>query len=152
VLFVGRDGLEKGVDLVIDVAKFSGFDFDIIGCNQLEGRSLPPNVRNHGPLIWSDIEILLKGARCLIFPSRTIEADGLVLREVGVFGVPAIISNSVLKANELFASGSSLLFEVGSVMSLWTQLSRLEDDEVVRGLSQSTWEAYSDIRHKDEPS
>ncbi len=100
LLFVGRISPEKNLDLVIDVARRTGYGLDIIGKitdkNQELWERLRPvidgeHIQYLGTKTHQELVGYYASARALIFPSTINEAFGLVAIESQACGTPIIM-------------------------------------------------------------
>jgi glycosyltransferase involved in cell wall biosynthesis len=103
LLFIGRDWLRKGGDIVVaaaDIARERGVPvrLDLVGLDAVP-QELPDYATNHGLLLKSDramrdrLEDLLLQAHLVFVPSRA-ENYGITFCEAAAYGVPSLSSDA----------------------------------------------------------
>lgn len=128
-IFLGRLGLEKGVDVLLDAwARWGAAapPLDIAGEGperaRLERRAaeagLTGKVRFRGPRPFSDGQALLAGARLLVLPTRCYEGFPLVVREAFALGVPVAGSDLGAVADIVTDGVTGVLFRPGDAADL----------------------------------
>jgi glycosyltransferase involved in cell wall biosynthesis len=129
VTYLGRLGIEKGVDTLVAAWLNWGKDapeLDIIGDGpeaanlrkQAAASETGKNIRFLGSLSFQEAQQMLASSRLLVIPSRVFEGYPMVAREAFALGVPVIASNigslrSIIESGEVGAR-----FEAGDPHSL----------------------------------
>lgn len=106
-LFLGRIEAEKGIEELITAAQAAEVELTVVGEGPLREplQERFPNFRFTG---WLDRDGMLehaRGARALVMPSRYPEPFGLVVAEASRAGLPVILSETALLANEVESEG-----------------------------------------------
>ncbi|WP_102225048.1 glycosyltransferase family 4 protein [Acidimangrovimonas sediminis] len=158
ILFVGRVAREKSVDDLCAAARQAGVSLTVVGDGPLrESLSAAyPEVTFAG---WQDragIAAHAARARGLIMPTRAPEPFGLVAAEASLSGLPVLVADRALIAEEVSSGGLGLAFGSGGTPALaaaMTQLIGMPDEKVHqisdRGFSRTaplaqTPEAWTD--------
>lgn len=105
--FVGRLEAEKGVEDALAAARLADMPIEVIGDGPLRQtlEARYPEAKFHGWKSRTEIGTLIAAARALLIPSRYPEPFGLVAAEAAGSGVPIIITESALLANEIVSRG-----------------------------------------------
>jgi alpha-maltose-1-phosphate synthase len=96
LLFVGNFARRKGSDILIDVMRRLGDDFELAftsGRNTLRDDALPKNMRCLGQLSFEDVRDAYRQADALLFPSR-LEGLPLTVLESLACGTPVIAADT----------------------------------------------------------
>lgn len=104
-LFIGRVEAEKGIEDLIAAAARAGVALTVVGDGPLREplAAAHPGVRFTG---WLDHAAILdeaRQARALVMPSRYPEPFGLVAAEASLSGLPVILAETALLAEEIVA-------------------------------------------------
>ena len=149
-VFIGRLSVEKGVDLAVEAAALAGVALRVIGEGPLR-ESLSrkhPNVVFEGQLGHQEIGQRIASARVLLMPSRYPEPFGLVAGEAMWSGLPVIVSNTALIADEVVERGAGLACDLKKRGALAAQLSRMfGDDRETERMSRNAFSETSDLAH-----
>lgn len=93
-LFLGRIIPEKGIGLILDIAKKnSNLDFLIAGNGSIDKNKLPSNVKFIGVVKGEEKKKLLSDAKFLIAPTFYNEPFGLIVPEALMSGTPVITTD-----------------------------------------------------------
>ncbi len=99
LLFVGKDGIRKGVDIVLKIAEelhAAGHPVELIVVGYIPKEKLPSYVKCEGLILKKTgaekLKALYRDAHFLIMPSRA-ETFGIVFCEANAFGVPCIATH-----------------------------------------------------------
>lgn len=113
VLFVGRLEETKGADLAARAAALAGAPLTVVGEGPLTERirEIHPAARLVGRRTPAEISEFAARARALVMPSRYPEPFGLVAMEAAWSGLPVILANTALLANDLVACGAAIAVE-----------------------------------------
>jgi len=100
--FVGRVEMGKGINTLCEAARLAEVPLRVIGDGaELDTlRTRYPEVAFTGWVDQADIGAHLKDVRALVMPSRTPEPFGLVAAEASLSGLPVILSQQALLAEE----------------------------------------------------
>lgn len=95
VAYVGRLSLEKGYDLLIEVARrHPDMQFRFAGAQRTsEEIEMPGNVRFVGYLKGEELSEFIQNARFLVIPSRCYEGFPMAILEAAQFGKPTVGPN-----------------------------------------------------------
>jgi glycosyltransferase involved in cell wall biosynthesis len=106
-LFIGRVEAEKGIEELITAASAAQVPLTVVGDGPLREplAAQYPDVRFTGWMDRSQIESEARHARALVMPSRYPEPFGLVAAEGSLSGLPVIVSESALLAEEIVSKG-----------------------------------------------
>ncbi len=139
-LYIGRLSEEKGIDILISTAqKLRSTTFLVVGASTERDRGLDlnrhmtlDNVQHLGRLSHDQVFEVLKGARCLIFPSLWDEPFGLGIVEAFACGVPVIASDRGAMLETVEDGRTGLLFSSGNVDDLVHKINFARDhpDEI----------------------
>lgn len=131
-LFVGRLSAEKGVHTLLAAwhKLQERIPLRIIGDGpeQAELQAMAAalslsNVRFEGRLDRKELFDMLRGARCLIFPSEFYESFGLGIIEAYACGLPVIASRLAAMQDMVIENESGLLFNPGDAQDLADKVS-----------------------------
>lgn len=133
-LFVGRLSPEKGVDTLLAAWETLGRRLPLRVAGDGPLRDLVtqashgnPSVTSLGPLSREAVYSQMKGATCLVFPSRCFETFGLVAIEALATGLPVVASGHGATAQLLRDGETGLLFEPGDQNDLRAKVELLLD-------------------------
>ena len=141
-LFLGRMTWEKGVRTLAEALNCTGRAATLIGRGPLlqEMQAALPHCYVPGWLEDSEVNRMAAEARFFIMPSRMPEPYGLVAAEAVMSGIPVIASSNALIAEEVSRNGAGLVFESGNAASLAEKIALMDNDALVRNLSEGAYE------------
>jgi glycosyltransferase involved in cell wall biosynthesis len=128
IAFVGRVAPEKGLGILMEAARATGFPVQIAGDASVADslkRHAPPNVRFIGPLDRPALRSFYRNARLVVVPSIFEESFGLVAAEAMSHGVPVIAARTGALPELIDDGETGLLFSPGNVAELAAQLREL---------------------------
>jgi glycosyltransferase involved in cell wall biosynthesis len=146
VFFIGRLEEDKGVDLLANAARRANVPLRIIGDGPLAARL----ARDHrevtlmGRRSRDQIAELIGGARMVVVPTRWRETFGLVAFEALMSGVPVILSQYSLAADEVVQLGLGLSCDPHDEDRLTAAIARLSADDI--GVREISCRAFSEAR------
>jgi len=131
LLFVGRLDTTKGPHVALEAARKAGVKMRVIGTGPLEPRLRMdyPEMEFAGHVERAQIGPLAANARALIMPSLYPEPFGLAAVEALWSGLPVIVSDTALLADEIVACGAGMAFKVGDVDQLAEQMRLIMSNE-----------------------
>ena len=102
-LFIGRVEAEKGIEELIAAVTSAGVTLSVIGDGPLylPLKAAHPEVRFLGWMNRAEIAEEVRKARAVVMPSRYPEPFGLVAAEAVLSGLPVILSETALLAQEI---------------------------------------------------
>lgn len=131
--FVGRLEPEKGFEEAAKAARLANIMLHIIGDG--DGRALIkteyPEVVIHGWQTREGIRSLVRDARAIVVSSRVPEPFGLAALEAVSSGIPVILPDSALLADEITALGCGLAFRSGNTNALAEALRQVAADNTL---------------------
>ena len=137
VAFVGRLNPEKGALVLAKACQKANIPLMVLGEGPEEGAVAQTGAEMHG---WCDRETiakLLKDARLLVMPSQYPEPFGLVAVEALGSGLPVVVSDTALLADEITSSGAGVSVDCTNETALAETLGRLfGNDESISKMSQ----------------
>ena len=136
LLFVGNWSLRKGADLLPEIMKRLGPNFELWTTAGLRGRRgrrhLPANIRFLGRVgSADDLVRVYQDADALLFPSR-LEGFGLVALEAQACGLPVIATNGSAIVEVVAHESTGLLCAMNDVDSFVVAVKRLANDANMR--------------------
>jgi glycosyltransferase involved in cell wall biosynthesis len=137
--FVGRLESDKGVELLARACTRAGARLCVIGGGPLAGVLAKefPQVAQLGWKHSVEIAEYIGAARALVMPSRYREPFGLVALEAMMSGLPVLVSDQSLIANEVQASGFGISCDPHDEERFTAALARLQtDDALVERMSR----------------
>ena len=143
-VFVGRLSPEKGIHLLAQAAKLTLIPVTLIG-NGPAFETLQKNnplLRLTGWVQREEVNRLLNGARCLVFPSVWYETQGLVVSEAAARGIPAIVSDACAARDLIVHKETGLLFRSGSVKDLAACMRHMQDRNFARKLGAAAYRKF----------
>ncbi len=132
-LFVGRLSKEKGIDILLDAAKKSGFKLEIIGEGDLKemvekATQTHPNIIYHRFQQKDFIINKLKSCKAFIFPSIWYEGTALTVLEAFSTGTP-VIASDIDNIRELITDNyDGVHFKYGNANDLAEKVQHFEDN------------------------
>lgn len=148
VVFIGRLNLEKGADLAAKAARLAGAKLRIIGDGPMLERLKRdyPEVTFEGWRSHAEIGRLVSSARALVMPSRYPEPFGLVAGEALWSGLPVVLSDTAMMADEIVKRGAGLACDIRSENALVEVLQQVfANDADTRQMSTNAFEATRDL-------
>lgn len=142
VFFIGRLDTEKGVDLLAEACRRAGSPLHLIGDGPSAAhlKEAYPEARLHGWLSRNDIAELVVDARMVVLPTRCRETFGLAAVEALTSGIPVIVSNFALIADEVVQQGFGLACNPYDVDTLAALIGHLaNNDDKVEEMSRHTF-------------
>ncbi|NML76780.1 glycosyltransferase family 4 protein [Rhizobium sp. S-51] len=148
--FIGRLEPEKGFEEAAKAARLANARLHVIGDGA--GRAMLehdyPEILIHGWQSREGLRAIVRDARAIVISSRVPEPFGLAAIEAIGSGIPVIMPDSALLAEEIAAQGCGLNFKNGSVESLADGLRRMaSDDELIRTMSLNCRHEASGLAH-----
>lgn len=150
-VFVGRLDQDKGVDLLAEAARRANVPLRMIGDGAL-ARSIAaefPEIELVGWKSHSEVAVRLRDARVLVMPSRCRETFGIVAAQALRSGLPVLVSNYAMIAEEVVKSGFGLSCDPHDMNAFVAALKQLSIDDARieqmsrRGHMESEWFAPS---------
>ena len=128
IAFVGRISPEKGLDLLIQVARKTGLPFRVAGDYSVMPdlvQTAPANMQFLGLLGRTELMDFYRKARFLVFPSTWFEGCPMVLLEAMSMGLP-IIASKIGGVGEIVEEGETgLLFDPRNAEELAAKIEML---------------------------
>lgn len=156
VLFVGRLGTEKGIEVLLDAWRDAAprhLELLIAGDGPLREaleRKSPPGIRFMGRLPADKVRELMLSSRALAFPSIWYEGQPMVLLEALASGLPLVVS-AIGGIPETVADKQAVISVSAGDRSEWVEaFSRLDDDDWVDeagGRARQVFESRYAPRH-----
>jgi glycosyltransferase involved in cell wall biosynthesis len=146
-LFVGRISSEKGLHTLLDAWRRTPARLLVVGDGpeaDLLRHIAPPNVEFVGMVPNEDVADFLLGARGLLMPSRSYEAQPRVILEAYAAGVPVIASRIGGIPDLVQEDTSGYLVEPDDVAGWTDAAERLLDDRLVRRLGDGAYRLWND--------
>jgi N-acetylglucosaminyldiphosphoundecaprenol N-acetyl-beta-D-mannosaminyltransferase len=130
VVFIGRLGIEKGLNILIDAWKQWGREapqLEIIGDgpekvslqNSVKGNGIEDKISFLGQLPFLDVQGRLRLSRLLVLPSLCFEGFPMTIIEAFSLGVPVAASDIGPLPNIVKDGESGLLFRTGNALDLF---------------------------------
>lgn len=143
-IFLGRLVPEKNPILLAKVAKQMNLSVTFIGSGPCESeiKKIYPLSKITGWLDKNEIEELLKTARCLVFPSNWYECQPLVVLECMAKGIPCISSKNCASSESVVENTTGLLFLNNNLTDLKKNLTKSQDDNYIKILSENAYKLY----------
>ena len=107
-----------------------------------EIKKIYPLSKITGWLDKNEIEELLKTARCLVFPSNWYECQPLVVLECMAKGIPCISSKNCASSESVVENTTGLLFLNNNLTDLKKNLTKSQDDNYIKILSENAYKLY----------
>jgi glycosyltransferase involved in cell wall biosynthesis len=142
--FIGRLEQEKGPQDALAAARAAGVGLEVIGDGPMRETLMAqyPEMIFHGWRQANEISDLIKTARALLIPSRLPEPFGLVAVEAAASGIPLILTEMALLADEVLQSGIGLTCNTQDVASFAATL-RAFDEMSREALHRMSERAYT---------
>jgi glycosyltransferase involved in cell wall biosynthesis len=138
-VFVGRLEADKGIELLARAARRANVPLRIIGHGPLAGQLASdfPEAEQVGWKTSAEIAELVADARALVMPSRYREPFGLVALEALTSGLPVLVSDYAMIADEVVDGGFGLSCDPHDEAGFAFVLQRLAgDDALVAAMSR----------------
>jgi glycosyltransferase involved in cell wall biosynthesis len=135
VAYAGRFIEEKGIKLILDVAKeLKDISFCLIG----DGPLLPyilnfievnhiNNIQVKGWLNKEDMIAVMCNYSCVVMPSIWYETSGLSVLEAGILGIPVIVPDNTAMT-EFISTKDGIIFKMGDKQSLRDSILKIIGD------------------------
>ena len=139
IVFVGRISPEKGPFLFAEAARKAGIIPVFVGDGPVAGELAArfPEARILGWKSPGEVKVLMRSARALVFPSLWYEGQPLTVLEAKGLGTPVIVADGCAGREEIEDGVSGLWFKMADADSLAGALRRMQDDALVRRLSNA---------------
>ena len=143
-LFVGRVSTEKGAPIFAEAARRAGVRAVFVGDGS-ERDDLAKHYPEAVMLGWRDaaaVQVLMRQARALVFPSVWYEGQPLTVYEALACGTPVIVSDACAGREAVRDGETGLWFRSGDPDALAAHLRRLSDDAVAQRMGQAAHARY----------
>ncbi|MGF6176143.1 glycosyltransferase family 4 protein [Ensifer sp. 4252] len=152
-VFVGRLEPEKGFEDAARAARLAKVPLHFIGDGA--GRALIektyPEATVHGWKTKDEMRGIIRSARAVVVSSRVPEPFGLAALEAITSGIPVILTDAALLADEIAALGCGIKFRIAEVEDLATAMRSLAaDDALVRQMSENCFRQAAALAHTPE--
>jgi len=138
VVFVGRLGMEKGLNILIDAWKHWGSQapqLEIVGDGpervslqkSVKGNGIEDKISFLGQLPFLEVQKRLRLARLLVLPSVCFEGFPMTIIEAFSLGVPVAASDIGPLPNIVKGGESGILFKAGDALSLCHTMKEIWD-------------------------
>lgn len=147
-IFIGRLHPEKGADLAAAAARRAGIRLRIIGSGPMFDQITQeyPEVRLEGQLSHDEMATIAKSARLLIMPSRYPEPFGLVAGEALWSGLPVLLSDTAMMANEIVQRGAGVACDFRSEAAVTAIVQEIfRNDARTKQMSCNAFQATRDL-------
>jgi glycosyltransferase involved in cell wall biosynthesis len=147
-IFIGRLHWEKGADLAAQAARRAGVRLRIVGNGPMFDALARdyPDVILEGQRTQAEIAKLVTSARVLMMPSRYPEPFGLVAGEALWSGLPVILSDTAMIANEISTRRAGVACDMRSASALADTLRGVFADHAeTRLMSNNAFHAMGDL-------
>lgn len=154
VLYTGRLDRGKGLDVLLAAWATTDLDLELVIVGdgplraELEERR-PPRTRFVGWVGHTELEVLLRSARALVFPSRFFETFGLSLGEALASGLPVIAGDVGSRREVLGDEGAGWLVTADSVEEWGASLAGLGNDAAVDAAGTAARARYRRLHAPD---
>lgn len=153
IVFIGRLSAEKGADLAAQAAKMAGVPITFVGEGSEAERikALNPDAVFMGRQNREGVADALRNARMAVMPSRWSEPFGLVALEAVGSGVPIIVNERALIADEVHQAGFGLAVNTVDLNKFSAAIGKLvHDDSLVEKMSRAGNVRYLDLCNSNE--
>jgi glycosyltransferase involved in cell wall biosynthesis len=143
-LFVGRLSPEKGPFLFAEAARKAGVAPVFVGDGPAKGelRARYPEARLLGWKSPEVVQVLMRRARVLVFPSLWYEGQPLTVLEAKAMGTPIIVSDGCAGREEVENGVCGLWFESANAESLAEALVKAKDDALIASMSDACHDQF----------
>lgn len=119
-VFIGRLSPEKGIDLFCKALCDLGLKGIAIGDGPLKPtlQKAYSSIAFPGWKTRTEIQEILCNAKCLVFPPKWYETDGLVVQECLSAGIPCIVPDNCAASDYITHGKNGYLFESGNIEDL----------------------------------
>lgn len=133
VSFIGRLTPEKGSDIFVEAARFSGIQAKLVGAGSMQKalQARLPSAEFTGWLPHESVSRHMKASRAIVLPSRCYETQGMVVAEAAALGIPSIVSDECAGSDFIEDGVTGLLFRGGDATDLAAQMRRLVDQDAL---------------------
>lgn len=153
VVFIGRISAEKGADLAARAAARADVPLTFVGegAEQARVSALYPGAAFLGRQDRAGVACALAAARVAVMPSRWSEPFGLVALEAAGSGVPVIVSDRALVAQEIARTGIGVAIDTADIAAFAAELARLDrDDAQVAAMSRAGHARWRELCNSEE--
>lgn len=132
-VFLGQVLSFKGVFDLARAAELAGVRLVVIGdgTDLSEMKRLCPSAEFKGWKSAEELRDLMQVARALVVPTRGIEPFGVVVVEAAKSGIPVIVSDGLLLAEDVNRLGFGLTYPAGDVEALAETLKYVASDDIL---------------------
>lgn len=148
VLFIGRLEATKGPDLAAQAARLAGATIRFIGDGAMSDqlRRDYPEARFEGRRTPDEIRAFACNARLLVMPSRYPEPFGLVAVEALWSGLPVVLPDTALLANDIIEAGAGIAADPRDPQAFASAIRTIMDsDDTCRRMSEAAFMNTRDI-------
>jgi glycosyltransferase involved in cell wall biosynthesis len=127
--FIGRLEQDKGPQDALEAARAAGVPLEVIGDGPMrtELEAQYPDMTFHGWRVQEEIGALTRNARCLVIPSRYPEPFGLVAVEAASSGLPLLLTEMALLADEITELGMGIACNTRNITAFAAALRTMAD-------------------------
>ncbi|KQW33355.1 glycosyl transferase family 1 [Ensifer sp. Root1252] len=152
-VFVGRLEPEKGFEDAAKAASLAKVPLHFIGDGS--GRTMIektyPEATVHGWKSKDEMRDIIRSARAVVVSSRVPEPFGLAALEAVSSGIPVILPDAALLADEIEALGCGVKFRIANVEDLAAAIrSVAADDALVQRMSANCFKEAGGLAHSPE--
>ncbi|WP_376743018.1 glycosyltransferase family 4 protein [Ensifer canadensis] len=152
-VFVGRLEPEKGFEDAARAASLAKVPLHFIGDGA--GRALIektyPEATVHGWKTRDEMRDIIRSARAVVVSSRVPEPFGLAALEAIASGIPVILTDAALLADEIAALGCGVKFRIADIEDLAAAMRSLAtDDALIRQMSENCFRQAATLAHTPE--
>lgn len=124
ILYFGRFAKEKGIETLINAKEIN---FICAGSGPMEEEvNAAPNLTNIGFKTGAELEQLIRGAKCTVYPSIWYENCPFSVMESIMYGTP-VIASDIGGIPELIDNGKTgFLFEAGNTKKMTEAINRID--------------------------
>lgn len=142
VLYFGRFSKEKGIETILAT---SDIDFVCAGTGPLEEELNKPNIKNIGFKSGEELEMLIRKAKCSVYPSVWYENCPFSVMESIMYGTP-VVGARIGGIPELINDGvTGVLFEAGNADEFKSAIeSIINNNEKAQAMSKACLETKFD--------
>ena len=124
ILYFGRFAKEKGIETLINAKEIN---FICAGSGPMEEEvNAAPNLTNIGFKTGAELEQLIRGAKCTVYPSIWYENCPFSVMESIMYGTP-VVASDIGGIPELIDDGKTgFLFEAGNTEKMTEAINRID--------------------------